>query len=53
MFDVIGYAHDKLEDLSISAKRRVMTVLELLKDPSKWNVRVTKKKVEFIFQFSL
>ncbi|EFP07703.1 CRE-ABCH-1 protein [Caenorhabditis remanei] len=33
MFDVIGYAHDKLEDLSISAKRRVMTVLELLKDP--------------------
>ncbi|CAI2343462.1 unnamed protein product [Caenorhabditis sp. 36 PRJEB53466] len=33
LFDVIGYAHDKLEDLSVSAQRRVMTVLELLKDP--------------------
>ncbi|CAP23875.2 Protein CBR-ABCH-1 [Caenorhabditis briggsae] len=33
MFDVLGYAHDKLEELSISARRRILTVLELLKDP--------------------
>lgn len=34
-FELINYAHDKVEDLSESARRRLIIGVHLLRDPSK------------------
>ncbi|CAI5442230.1 unnamed protein product [Caenorhabditis angaria] len=33
IFDILGYSEERLKDLTVSAKKRVLTVIELLKDP--------------------